>query len=190
MTATGLVGGVALLERAINYTLGSLRLITPEAMSRPTPCREWDLRALLAHMNDSLLALHEAIDLGHVDLHRTDLGAQDADPVATLRDRACLLLGAWTNAEGDESVSIAGFSLTTGIVSSAGALEIAGHGWDVARACGRDRPIPASLAEDMLPLAREFVTEFDRPERFAEPVDVPAAAGPGDRLVAFLGRAP
>ena len=65
---TTLCGGGALLERAIGYTLGSLHLVTPGTMSHPTPCREWDLAALLAHMNDSLIALQEAVDLGHVQL--------------------------------------------------------------------------------------------------------------------------
>jgi uncharacterized protein (TIGR03086 family) len=61
--------GVALLERAVGYTLGSLQLVTPEALSQPTPCRGWDLRALLRHMDDSLAALQEAVDLAHVALH-------------------------------------------------------------------------------------------------------------------------
>ena len=32
-----LTGGVELLERAMAYTLGSLQLVTPAAMSRPRP---------------------------------------------------------------------------------------------------------------------------------------------------------
>ena len=64
------------------------------------------------------------------------------------------------------------------------------HGWDVARACGRDRPVPPSLAEELLDLSPLFVSAADRPGRFAPPVDVPPLAGPGDRLVAFLGRRP
>jgi uncharacterized protein (TIGR03086 family) len=186
-----LIGGVALLERAINYTLGSLHLVTPQAMSHPTPCREWDLRALLGHMNDSLTALHEAIDVGRVDL---DPAAGDADPavdpVAALRNRACRLLGAWTNADSPDVISIAGCPLTSSIVTSAGAVEVAVHGWDVAQACGRDRPIPALLAEEMLELSPLFVTDADRPARFAAPVAVSPLATPGDRLIAFLGRHP
>src|SRR2546423_11208778 len=57
-------GGIALLERAINYLLGSLRPVTPEALARPTPCAGWDLRALLAHLDDSLGALTEAVEAG------------------------------------------------------------------------------------------------------------------------------
>jgi hypothetical protein len=63
-----MLGAVGLLERAISYTIGNLHNVTSATLSRPTPCREWDLKDLLAHMNDSLIALHDAIDLGHVDL--------------------------------------------------------------------------------------------------------------------------
>jgi hypothetical protein len=42
----------------------------------------------------------------------------------------------------------------------------------------------------MLELSPLFVTDADRPARFAAPIDVPPLAGPGDRLIAFLGRHP
>jgi uncharacterized protein (TIGR03086 family) len=187
--AAALAGGLGLLERAINYTLGSLMLVTPEAIGRPTPCRDWDLRALLAHMNDSLLALYQAADIGLVDLAAVD-DPGTADPVALLRNRACQLLGAWTNAGDRSVVSVAGFPLTPGIVSGTGAIEVAVHGWDVARACGRNHPVPPALADELLDLSPLFVSAADRPGRFASPVDVPPLAPPGDRLVAFLGRRP
>lgn len=180
--------GFALLERAVGYTLGSLLEVTPEAMSRPTPCRDWDLRALLAHMNDSLQALCEAADLGRVDLTPTTDPA--ADPVTALRERACRLLGAWTAAPGRDDIAIAELSLATPLVAVAGALEITVHGWDVARACGVDRPIPASLAADLLPPASLLVTEADRSARFAPALRPPPHATAADRLLAHLGRAP
>lgn len=185
-----LVGGVTLLERAINYTRGSLHAVTPEALSHPTPCRDWDLRRLLRHMSDSLVALQEAIGLGKVDLDVADDTDASADPVAAVRDRACLLLGAWAGADGPGPVSIGGCPLTAGVVASTGAIEIAVHGWDVARACGPPRPIPSALAEELLQLSSLLITDVDRPARFAAPADVPSHAGPGDRLIAFLGRYP
>lgn len=185
--AAPLLGGVALLERAINYTRGSLMLVTPGAMARATPCREWDLAALLWHLNDSLETLYEAADMGRVRMSPCDV---DGDPVAALRDRACRLLGAWTSDDGCGMVSIGARSLSGPIVTSAGAVEVAVHGWDVARACGQQRPIPVGLAEEMLPLVPLFVGEADRPSRFAPAVDVSSMAPAGDQLVAFLGRDP
>jgi uncharacterized protein (TIGR03086 family) len=187
------IGGTALLERAINYTLGSLHAVTPEALAYPTPCRNWDLLALLRHMYDSLLALHEAIDVGRVDLDMPDSAGPAADqadePAASLRNLACRVLGAWTNAD-RQTISIAGCPVTTALVTGAGAIELTMHGWDVARACGQRRPIPRSLAEEMLDLSPFLVTDADRPTHFAPPVDLPPLAGPSDRLIAFLGRNP
>ncbi len=182
-----LTGGIALLERAINYALGSLHLVTPGALSRPTPCPDWDLGELLDHMEDGLLALQDAADFEEVDVDIC--GEPDGDPVARLRDRAGQLLGAWAGAGSRELVWIAGRPVTAAIVTSAGAIEIAVHGWDVARACGWHRPIPPSLAEELLDLAPLLVAEADRPGRFGVPVEVPSGS-PGDRLVGFLGRHP
>lgn len=197
-TTTVVAGGVALLERAMAYTLGGLLLITPEAMSHPTPCDEWDLRALLLHMNESLLTLHEAIAVGHLDLDLTeaaghphaDYGEPAPDPVACLRNRACGMIGAWANAPAPRDIAIANRALTPGIVAAAGAVEVALHGWDVARSCGQDHPMPPALATELLELSRLLVRDADRPTRFARQVDVAASAGPSDRLVAFLGRRP
>jgi uncharacterized protein (TIGR03086 family) len=187
---TPLVEGVGLLERAMGYTLGSLQLVTPEVMTAPTPCRDWDLQALLHHMNDSLAALHEAVEVRHVT--RTppmNLANPVANPVSALRNRACSMLGAWANAGSDDMVSVAGYPLTAGLVTATGAVEVAVHGWDVARACGRPRPIPDQLAEELLPLAELLINEQDRPTRFAVPVPVPPRAAPAERLLAYLGRA-
>jgi len=179
-----LLGGVDLLARAIDYALGSLDTVTPESLSRPTPCAEWDLRALLDHLNDSLLALHEAAALGRVFPDEGDY--ESADPVALLRDRATRLLGAWPRTE----VDVGHVELTTAIVTTTGAFEVAVHGWDVTRTCGVHRPIPTALAEEMLDLSPLLVTEADRPTRFASPTTARPGSPAGDHLVAFLGRKP
>jgi uncharacterized protein (TIGR03086 family) len=188
--AATLFGATGLLERAISYTLGNLHNVTSAAFAYPTPCREWDLSALLAHMNDSLVALQEAIDLGRVGLSPvSDEAGRPADPVAALRERAGRLLAACADAGGD-LVSVGGCPVPTSIVTCAGAVEVAVHGWDVAQACGHGRPIPPRLAGELLRLSPLLVTSGDRPGRFAAPVTVPPRASQGDRLIAFLGRRP
>jgi uncharacterized protein (TIGR03086 family) len=193
--AAVLFGAVGLLERAISYTLGNLPNGTSADWSQPTPCRDWDLAALLAHMSESLVALQEAGDVGRITLSPVSEhghGEQrhpGADPVSALRAQAGQLLGRWAGTDAD-LVSVGGCPVSTSIVTSVGAVEIAVHGWDVAQACGHPRPIPPQLAEELLRLAPLLVTDADRPGRFATPVAVPAHASPGDRLVAFLGRHP
>jgi uncharacterized protein (TIGR03086 family) len=243
--ATPPTSGIALLERAIGYTLGSLQLVTPESLAHPTPCPGWDLHALLHHMEDSLAALQEAVDHAGISLtpmdpiHGPGKAREPAEPpagpdprapfaagrsagpdrpgpfaavapkaapegadgdagreacagelVSRLRDRACHLLGSWVGDGRREPVPIGGRTLPVSVLTSAGAVEIAIHGWDVARACGQPRPIPPRLAQELLVLASLLVRRADRPVRFAPPVTLPPEATPSDHLVAFLGRQP
>jgi len=178
---------VALLERAITYLLGNLLLITPEALAAATPCAGWDLRALLAHLDDSLGALTEAVEAGAVGLAA---GPRATGDPATVRAAATHLLGALAATRHRTEVSVGDRPLSTAIVASTGAVEITVHGWDVAQACGADRPIPKALAAELLDLCALLVSDIDRPARFAAAVAVSPHADPGDRLLAFLGRKP
>jgi len=194
MTQAGAIAwpadGTGLLEPAISYALAAVRAVTPEFLSHPTPCRGWDLRMLLRHTNESLAALHEGIDTGCVDLDPpVDDGDLAADPVRAFHDRACRLLAAWTGlGHQHQVIDIAGCRLAASIMAGAGALEIAVHGWDVSRACGHRQPIPHALAIDLLAIAPLLVPDTGRHPLFAAPVIVAPAAGPSDRLAAFLGR--
>jgi len=87
-------------------------------------------------------------------------------------------------------ILIGGHWLPRDIAAGAGALEVAMHGWDIALACGRPEPIPVPLAARLLQLGPLLVPTAGRAPLFAEPVPVPAAAGPSDQLAAFLGRVP
>lgn len=188
--AAALVGGVGLLERSVSYLLGNLQLVTPDALAGPTPCPHWDLRALLEHLDDSLLALHELADVGSAGIDLPPAHDAGTDLVRTVRNRACRLVGAWAAADGRHTVSVGGLPLTAAIVCVTGAVEVAVHGWDVAQACGRHRPVPPSLASELMELVPLFVTAEDRQERFAAPVVLPARANEGDQLIAYLGRHP
>jgi len=158
-------------------------------MGRASPCRGWDLETLLAHLNDSLAALQEAAALGEVGLHpgvgRIDSGG---DPVAALRDRACQMLGVWTSRETGLRSAVAGLPIPTELLTGAGAIELAVHGWDVAVTCGGSHHLPAALAEDLLDCATVLVLDDDRPARFGEAVAVAPSASAERRLLAFVGR--
>jgi uncharacterized protein (TIGR03086 family) len=196
-------GALALLGGAISYALGVCAVVAPWEMSLPTPCPEWDLRALLGHLSESMADLEAGIRTGHLGLNPTDLtdptdpadpGAQanpwaPEDPVEVLRDRAAELLCATYGFGGPgRFVAVGGLPVPAGLVACTGAIEIAVHGWDVSAARGRGRPIPHALATRMLGLCPLVVT--GREGLFAGPVQVPAQASPCDRLVGYLGRDP
>jgi uncharacterized protein (TIGR03086 family) len=191
-------GATGLLAGAISYMLGVCALVRPGEMALPTPCADWDLGMLLGHLSDSMADLETAIRTGHLDLERPP-DQVAGDPVETLRDRAAQLLCAVYGYGGPGCfVAVGGLPVPAGLVACTGAVEIAVHGWDVSAArsrasCGEAdhgevRPIPAVLATRMLRLGPLLVV--GREGLFAVPVDVPAQASPGDRLVGYLGRRP
>lgn len=187
MTAgrAALTNPVALLGRAVRYTEVSLRAVRASDLSRGTPCSEWSLRDLVLHMDDSMAALEEAmLDQVVVLSHHQ---RTPSDPVAALLNRACRLMSSWEAAD-HGSISVGGAPLPSGVAAAAGALDVAVHGWDVAQAIGRPRPIPDALADELWCCAELFVTDADRPGRFGPPIPVPHDAGPGEKLLAFLGR--
>jgi uncharacterized protein (TIGR03086 family) len=184
--------GVRLLEPSISYALGAVQAVTPELLSRPTPCREWDLRMLLRHTSESLAAIGEGIEAGRVGLDpAAEDGALAADPARAFRDRAGQLLDAWTRSGHQRQViEIAGCPLAGSVMAAMAALEIAVHGWDISRACGQRPPIPRALATSLLVIAPVLVPRTGRHPLFALPVTAEASADPSDRLAAFLGRTP
>lgn len=186
---------IALLLQAIGYARAVADAITPDLLSYPTPCQGWDLRMLLRHANESLAALLEAVGAGCVSAFPAAEPAAaepaTADPTATFRERAGRLADACAGAgSGDRVIVIADRFLPLHAVAALGALEIALHGWDISRACGVRRPIPRALAAELLAIAPLLITEDGRDPLFGPPVTPAPAAGPSDRLAAFLGRDP
>jgi uncharacterized protein (TIGR03086 family) len=188
-------GAIALLASAIGYALGACAQVVPGEMARPTPCADWDLEALLAHLATSMADLESALRTGHLDLDPSEPGTLafpghgGGDPVEVLRDQAAnLLVACYAHHGPGRFVRVGGLPLSAGIVACTGAVEIAVHGWDVSAARGRGAPIPPALATRMLRLSPLLVA--GREGLFGAPVPVPSQASPGDRLLAYLGRHP
>ncbi len=183
-----LTRGLELLESAVGYALASTAMVTPQGLSRPTPCPAWDLAMLLGHITNSVDVLHEAISAGRIGIRAAPGGS---DPVLRLRGQLVALLAS-TAAAGpaDRPVAIRDRELTASLVAVTGAIEITVHGWDIAVACGRTRPVPPGLAAVLLATAPLLVPADTRPGLFADPVPLHGPACPGDQLVAFLGRRP
>ncbi|RYP83883.1 TIGR03086 family protein [Nocardioides guangzhouensis] len=175
---------VELLERAIGYTRGTLSGVRDELLTRPTPCSQWSLADLLAHMADSLDALTEA-SRGVIAIAPAPVVS--AAGVGVLRDKACHLLGAWSNPHATEA-RLGPARIESRVLLHAGALEIAVHGWDVGQATGTGEPIPEALATALLSAAPHLITRADRPSRFGPPTPTTGGAPSSALLLSFTGR--
>ena len=202
--STRLDHAVGLLERSLVGTRSVLGRVGPGDLGRPTPCAAWDLAALLDHMDDSLGAYLEASHgtLRLLPAHRAAAPTYD-DPAARLRARACTLLGVWSAAaeQGLDDVELAGpggqrVGLPAELLVSTAALEVAVHGWDVARSLGEPSDgdgapgvLPPDLAAALLPVARCTVASGRAEGHFADVGAARPGAGPVETLLALVGRA-
>lgn len=183
---TALDGAVELLERSLAYTRGTLCGVRPELLDAPTPCAGWTLGRLLAHMEDALDAFTEAAS-GRV---RVDPVPETTTRVEALREKACVLLGAWAAARPSvEQIAVDDLGLDAPLLVATAALEITVHGWDVAQATGARTRIPDDLARGLLGVAGQVIGPLDRGPRFACARPVPPRASYDVRLLAWTGRA-
>lgn len=192
---------VGLLEASLSGTREVLGRVGARDLRRATPCAGWDLAALVRHMDESLAAYLEASH-GHLRLAPlpAPAAAPGGAPVASVRARACTLLGAWSlAAEQDlDGVVLDGpvleaADLPADLLVSTAALEVAVHGWDVARSLddpGCPTVLTEALATALLPVARCTVAAGRGSGHFAPAVATPPRAGAPAVLLGLLGRTP
>ncbi len=168
---------VILLSRALDQAGDVLAAVHEDQLSLPTPCRDWDVRRLIAHLvadPRNLLLMSQG---GQPDW------SQDPEPAtgewaADFRSAADDLIHFWHEA-GDEA--------NTGQIDWQTA-EIAVHTWDLARATGQHPPLDPEVAERGLAFMSASLTPENRGEAFGEEVSAPADAPAYDRLAAYAGR--
>jgi uncharacterized protein (TIGR03086 family) len=191
MAERGPGGATGLLAGALRYALRACAQVKPAELAAPTPCVEWDIRALLWHLGESVADLEAGLRTGSLDDSWSEGRSlsNGGDPLGTLRDgAAALLCTCYDGGPAERFVVVGGLPLPAGIVACTGALEIAVHGWDVSVALGRGGAIPFGLATRLLALCPLLMA--GREGLFAAAVPISPDASPGDRLLGYLGRDP
>ncbi|WDM15358.1 TIGR03086 family protein [Streptomyces lavenduligriseus] len=182
-----------LYTRATAQAARVVQTVRPEQLTAPTPCAEFDVRALLGHVvggTRRIALVGEAGDGQGEPMIAPDVpddgwaGAYDE-----VRERA---LKAW---ESDErmasSVTVPWGEISGRAALSAYVMETVTHTWDLSEAIARPLALDPELAEFSLAVAREALPEGPREGRpFDAPVPAPEGAGAYERLAAWLGRVP
>lgn len=166
--------------------------ISPGQWANPTPCSEWDVRALVDHL------VYETLWLPDLVAGRTleEVGTQyegerlGDDPLV-----------AWSGARDAAVTALRSSRLEVPVHTSAGRLtaeeyltemlfDAVVHGWDLARAIEVEHTIPDDVARDLLSWLAPQADEWVADRIIAEPVAVDEGADAGTRLVAMSGRRP
>ena len=182
----------ALLTRALDQ-IGELVTTTPaDTLDRPTPCADWDVRALLDH----LVGVHRRIahvgagghfaeipaDHGGVHDHPAEIAAARADVDRVWGDEAVL----------DRVLTVPWGTMPGRFVGFGYVQELTVHAWDLGAATGRTAGLDDELAGAVEDTAHRVLPAEPRGGDipFGPPVAVADDAAPYERLVAWLGRDP
>ncbi|MGW0183803.1 TIGR03086 family metal-binding protein [Nocardia sp. NPDC003345] len=183
---------------AVLETLKTAELVTTDRLGLPTPCADWTVGELLAHMavqhrGFAAAARGDAADLAiwrprppgpHTPAEYAEAATEVLDAFAAAdvpgREFAMPEFGPGVTVPGHLAI---GFHLVDYVV----------HGWDLARALGVEYELDETLAEPVLRIAAGVPdgAERDNPESpFARALPG-ADTGPAlDRILRLLGRSP
>ena len=184
-----------LLRLACASTERIVEGISDDQLGLPTPCDQWDVRALLNHMLGTV-ELGRALFSGTepvVPIVPGDLPGSDLvgdDPLKAYRVAVEGLLAVADDDAFSRMFATPFGDMPGAVLAGFTTADIAVHGWDLARATGQPSPLGDELVEWGSAFARQMLTPDKRLTRFGPEVAVAADASATDRLVAFLGRRP
>lgn len=163
----------------------------PEQLSAPTPCSEWDVRALLNHVVRGTLT-YTATALGEAEPDRSADYLGD-DPAAAFR----LAYSGFLDTMSKPGALEVTYQNRRGPVSGerlvqTRSLEYLVHGWDLAQATGQVPDLPEDLVATCIALNEEMERERPREPQGAYAPARPLQVGATtlEQLAAHFGRTP
>jgi uncharacterized protein (TIGR03086 family) len=178
-----------LLRDVLDGTGGLVAGVRPDQWGLPTPCAEWDVRALVEHILGWLQVFDAAANGGTFEGDPGNYRLGD-DPAGAFRASADGLAEGWRTGGTDRTVRLTTGELPGAMVLNMTLMEYMTHGWDLATATGQPVPFGDEEAEDVIERARATLRpEYRGPgTAMGDEVEAPAGASAVDRLAAFMGR--
>ncbi|MFE1753093.1 TIGR03086 family metal-binding protein [Streptomyces anandii] len=180
--------------RATEQAAALIKTVRPGQLTGPTPCTEFDVRALLSHVVGGTLRIAVVGEGGDgLAVHPFAEGVADQEWAAAYDEVRARVLKAW---EADDRMT-ARVRVPWGEVPGSAALsgyvmELVTHTWDLSESLGHPLELDPELAEFALGIARRVLPDERRDEQtpFAAAVPAGEEADAYGRLAAWLGREP
>ncbi len=168
--------------------------LTEADLDRPTPCTEWDVRALVSHTIGAMEMYAAFADGGPAPDFETMMSGRDVlagDPQGAVLASCARSQSAWSQPGVLQRELTTPWGPWSGErVASTSTFSTLVHGWDLAVALGLDAELPQHLLDLSWGVAEPLVPVLREAGVVAEPVEVGEGATPTQRLFAFLGRDP
>lgn len=182
-----------LMESIVTKTAGVVSAVRPEQADLPTPCPDYDVRALVDHIVGYGQVFAAAANGETFTGNPGEYSAGGLDRAAAdFREAADAMVAGWRSGGVDRMVHITGGEVPAEMALDMTMIEYLTHGWDLATATGQPAPFTDEEAADVLGRAEKSLTPQYRGEGkpFGAVVDVPADAPAIHRMIGFMGRQP
>jgi len=180
-----------LYERASERFGDKVRSIRADQWTNPTPCTEWDVRALMNHIVGEnlwvppLLAGKTIAEVGSA----FDGDVLGDDPLAAWRDSAAAAVTAVRSPGAMQATTHLSFGDTPGSEYTQQLFtDLAIHGWDLARGIGADDTIDPEFVEVLYADLAPQEESLKASGLFGGKVVPPEGADQQTKLLAILGR--
>jgi uncharacterized protein (TIGR03086 family) len=185
-------------RRAVEETVRVVSHATSDSLARPTPCTEWNLSDLLAHMTAQHRGFAAAARGHGADLGVWQARPLGADPVATYREAADEVVAAFAS-DGVLDREFALPEITRAMAFPARQaisfhfIDYVAHGWDVARSLDVELELDAEVLAAALVVAQRVPDGDERllaGAAFRPGMSPPAGSSTFDQILFSLGRSP
>lgn len=189
---------VMLLEQATARVKAVMAGVQQSQLAHPTPCSQWDVRALINHMIGVLEFTAGCIigsppDIQPAAAESSQINEREVGNLANAYGRALSHLlelaakpGALDNVAATPFGEMPANRIFMGTV-----LDQLIHCWDLAKATGQDTTLDADLVAFAFPVLQSGFADLGRQAGFIGPeITVADDAGLQDRLLAYMGRQP
>ncbi|MBI2371284.1 MAG: TIGR03086 family protein [Deltaproteobacteria bacterium] len=177
---------IELFETEVQETRRIVAAVTPDQLTTPTPCSEWDVQALLNHMNGSANYLTTFLTGSGPAGATGSTSALDAYDAAT---GAALKAAKAPGALEKKNQGPMG-EMTGAQMMSFAFVDFFIHGWDLAKATGQNATLNPKLIEPCHNIVAPAIEFARQAKAFGPEVKVPADARPQDKLLGLTGRKP
>ncbi|MGW7823300.1 TIGR03086 family metal-binding protein [Streptomyces puniciscabiei] len=195
MTSTAFTDPRPVYTRATEQAAALVKSVRPEHLAAPTPCSEFDVRALLGHIVGGTRRIAVVGEGGDgMAVEPTAPGVADDGWAAAYDEVRVRVLKAWeSDARMTSPVRVPWGEVPGHAALSGYVMEIVTHTWDLAEAIGHPLELDPELAEFALTTARTVLPD-SRPRDAETPFDdrreTPETADAYEQLAAWLGRTP
>lgn len=161
-------------------------------LGKPTPCDEWDVRALLAHIVDENLWVPPLLEGQTIEQvgNRFEGDMLGDDPVDAWENARAAGVAAALAASPEAVVHVSFGDITATEYLNQVATDHAIHAWDLATAIGTAPEVDADVVEAAYDYLAPQVDAWRSGGAFGPAVPVPPEAGRFEQLIGMTGRDP